>query len=73
MPNRARSKRPDVVAIISIAQHASPKVAGHSDPLRAYPARPSTVSVKIRWGGAFLRDPYPTLFSRNSCGVTGFV
>src|ERR1041385_1898195 len=34
-PNRARSLRDVVAFIISIAQQASPKVAGHSDDLRA--------------------------------------
>src|SRR5947207_7754191 len=34
-PNRARSLRPLVAFIISIAQHARPKVAGQSDDLRA--------------------------------------
>src|SRR4051794_16547928 len=34
-PNRARSLRADVAFIISIAQHARPKVAGQSDDLRA--------------------------------------
>src|SRR3954466_11191335 len=34
MPKRARSYRPAPDAIISIAQQASPKVAGHSDDLR---------------------------------------
>ena len=43
MPNREMSNRGVPVAIISIAQHASPNVTGHSDPLRKYPARFSTV------------------------------
>ncbi len=34
MPKRAMSKRGPAVAIISIAQHARPNVAGHNDPLR---------------------------------------
>src|SRR6185369_7417462 len=34
-PKRARSLRAVVAFIISIAQHASPKVAGHNDDLRA--------------------------------------
>src|SRR5918998_2006533 len=34
MPKRARSYRPAPVAIISMAQQASPKVAGHSELLR---------------------------------------
>ena len=35
MPNRARSCRGPPVVIISIAQQASPKVAGQSEHLRA--------------------------------------
>ena len=34
MPKRAMSKRGPAVAIISMAQQARPKVAGHSEPLR---------------------------------------
>src|SRR5882672_10516647 len=34
-PKRARSLRDDVAFIISIAQQARPKVAGHSEDLRA--------------------------------------
>src|SRR5437762_6450854 len=34
-PNRAKSLRPLVAFIISMAQHARPKVAGQSDDLRA--------------------------------------
>src|SRR4030095_1977233 len=34
-PNRARSFRAEVAFIISIAQQARPKVAGHKDDLRA--------------------------------------
>src|ERR1041384_4253590 len=34
-PNRARSLRDEVAFIISIAQQASPKVAGHNEDLRA--------------------------------------
>src|SRR5262245_8121946 len=35
MPSRSTSKRDAKVAIISIAQHASPKVTGQTDDLRA--------------------------------------
>src|SRR5678816_2704293 len=35
MPNRSTSKRDAKVAIISMAQHASPKVTGQIDDLRA--------------------------------------
>ena len=34
MPKRAMSNRGPAVAIISMAQQASPNVAGHSEPLR---------------------------------------
>ena len=45
MPKRAMSNRGPAVAIISIAQHASPKVAGHNEFLRKYPASCSTVNA----------------------------
>src|SRR3989304_1384081 len=35
-PNRSRSYREAAVAIISMAQHESPKVRGHSDDSRAH-------------------------------------
>src|SRR5262249_20990374 len=50
MPNRARSCRGPPVAISSIAQQARPKVAGHTDDLRAYPASFSTVVSKMPLG-----------------------
>src|SRR3977135_3388544 len=46
-PNRARSFRELVAFIISIAQQASPKVAGHSDDLRAQLISESSRVVKI--------------------------
>src|SRR5436189_228782 len=46
-PNRARSFRPLVAFIISIAQHARPKVAGHRDDLRAQLISESSRVVKI--------------------------
>ena len=42
MPKRARSYLGPPVVIISMAQQASPKVAGHSELLRKYPASFST-------------------------------
>src|SRR5918912_4629118 len=45
-PKRARSLREFVEAIISIAQHASPKVAGQSDDLRAQLISESSRVVK---------------------------
>ena len=50
MPNRARSYRGPPVAIISIAQQARPKVAGHTETLRAYPASFSTVVSRTPLG-----------------------
>src|SRR5262245_29600074 len=46
-PNRSMSKREAPVAIISIAQHASPKVIGQSADLRAQLKTKSTVVVMI--------------------------
>jgi len=46
-PNRAKSLRPLVAFIISIAQHARPKVAGHSDDFRAQLISESSRVVKI--------------------------
>src|SRR5215831_8066324 len=46
-PKRARSFRPLVAFIISMAQHANPKVAGHSDDLRAQLINESRLVVKI--------------------------
>src|SRR5690554_2978888 len=43
MPKRERSYREVPAAIISIAQQARPKVAGHMEALRAQPANSSTV------------------------------
>src|SRR5919107_2587930 len=50
MPKRARSYRPAPVAIISIAQQASPKVAGHSDDLRVQLTSFSTVVSRTPLG-----------------------
>src|SRR5699024_4706490 len=55
MPKRAMSKRPAAVPIISMAQQASPNVAGHSDPLRAYPATVSTVDSRMPLGSCSSR------------------
>src|SRR6266446_9251292 len=46
-PKRARSFREEVAFIISIAQQAKPKVAGHSDDLRAQLISESSRVVKI--------------------------
>jgi hypothetical protein len=44
MPNRSTSNREANVAIISIAQHASPNVTGQIDDLRA---QLKTLSVEV--------------------------
>src|ERR671922_1301570 len=48
MPNRSTSKRDANVAIISIAQHASPNVTGQIDDLRAQLKILSVVVVTIQ-------------------------
>src|SRR3954447_11166090 len=45
-PNRAMSYRPQLIAIISIAQHARPKVTGQMDDRRAHWTIFSTVVVR---------------------------
>src|ERR1041385_1491894 len=57
-PKRARSFRPLVAFIISIAQHAKPKVAGHSDDLRAQLMSESSRVVRISGNAS------PKTFSR---------
>src|SRR5690606_23367118 len=52
MPKREMSKRGAPVAIISIAQHARPKVTGQSEPLRDRPAIFSTVVSRKPDGAA---------------------
>ena len=51
MPNRARSLWAAPVAIISMAQQASPKVAGHIDLVRAQFTALSSNVVR-KFGGA---------------------
>src|SRR5438270_3688580 len=46
-PNRAKSLRPLVAFIISMAQHARPKVAGHSEDFRAQLISESKRAVRI--------------------------
>jgi hypothetical protein len=48
MPNRSMSKRDANVAIISIAQHASPNVTGQIDDFRAQLKTFSVVVVRIQ-------------------------
>src|SRR5918997_5372287 len=63
MPNRARSYRPAPDAIISIAQHARPKVAGHSDDLRVQLTSFSTLVSRTPLGSfsssPIARSPVP--------------
>ena len=56
MPNRARSWRGPPVCISSIAQQASPKVAGQTETRRAYPASFST-EVSRTPPGSFSSSP----------------
>src|SRR5574342_1066825 len=46
MPSRSTSKRDAKVAIISMAQHASPKVTGHTEDFRAQLRKPSATVVR---------------------------
>src|SRR4051794_22441819 len=48
MPKRAMSRRAPTIDIISMAQHARPKVAGNSEFPRAQPAARSSVVVMTR-------------------------
>ena len=47
-PKRAMSRRAPTIDIISIAQQASPKVAGNSELPRAQPTALSSVVVRTR-------------------------
>src|SRR4051812_25451274 len=56
MPNRAMSNRGPPTAIISIAQHASPNCAGHSEFLRAMLSILATVVSRMP-SGSFSSSP----------------
>src|SRR6476661_3448096 len=63
-PNLARSLRADVAFIISIAQHARPKVAGQSEDFRAQLIRESSwvVSTSGRASPITFSSPITTSF-----------
>src|SRR5438105_10631067 len=61
-PNRARSFRPLVAFIISIAQHASPNVAGHRDDLRAQLIRESSWVVKTSGSASAMMLSSPIIY-----------
>src|ERR1700704_2352841 len=56
MPNRAESNRGAPKVIISMAQHASPKVTGHSDDLRVQFTRDSMLASRMP-SGSFSSNP----------------
>src|SRR5437016_804441 len=66
-PNRERSLRDDTVFIISIAQHASPKVAGHRLDLRAQLTMASSRTVTTSGSDSNRLFSKPIIFQ--SCRV----
>src|SRR4026209_137575 len=61
-PKRARSFRDEVAFIISIAQQASPKVAGQSDDLRAQLIKESRRVVRTSGNAAEITSSRPIKF-----------
>jgi hypothetical protein len=60
IPNLSRSYRAAPECIISTAQHASPKVIGHMEPLRAQLTRSSTCNQSKVWHAEASNDvPHP--------------
>src|SRR6476660_8916470 len=59
-PNRAISYRPQLIAIISIAQHARPKVTGQIDDRRAHCTIFSTVVVNTGMSNSDSRPMSPS-------------
>src|SRR5687768_1950582 len=55
-PKRAMSYRPALIAIISKAQHARPKVTGHTDERRAHWTTFSTVVVRMGRSLSLIRE-----------------
>src|SRR5216684_7475744 len=70
-PNLARSLRDEVAFIISIAQHARPKVAGHKEDLRAQLISESSCVVKISGSASAIVFSSP-IFSGFRFQVSGF-
>src|SRR5688572_1895157 len=67
-PKRARSLRDDVAFIISIAQQASPKVAGQSDDLRAQLISESSRVVSTSGKASAITFSSPILKTTSGCG-----
>src|SRR3954464_7207914 len=68
MPRRSTSKREQKVAIISMAQHASPNVTGHTDDLRAQFRNASAAVVTTNPPGKH-RMPSVTDSKSAECGT----
>jgi hypothetical protein len=66
MPKRAESKRGAPNVIISMAQHASPNVAGHSDDLRVQLTSFSTLANRTPSGSFSSRPTIPPARKRSS-------
>src|SRR5215471_13226239 len=65
-PKRARSLRPLVAFIISIAQHASPNVAGHSEDFRAQLISESRLVVSTSGSASAKTFSKPIVATRSS-------
>src|SRR5438128_3270979 len=70
-PKRARSLREDVAFIISIAQQARPKVAGHSEDLRAQLMSESSrvVSTSGKASARMFSSPILTWRKLSTCAL----
>src|SRR5438034_11204632 len=66
IPRRSTSKREANVAIISVAQHASPDVTGHTEDLRAQLRKLSATVVRAKPPGKW-RSPSVTLSKTLEC------
>src|SRR5205085_6228927 len=74
-PKRARSLRAEVAFIISMAQHASPNVAGQSEDLRAQLTSESSLVVKTSGRASariFSKPIKPPQHSRRLTLLTSF-
>ena len=73
MPNRSTSNRDANVAIISIAQHASPNVTGHTEDLRAQLRNASatvvTTSTEKIFNWARKSSIWPVTFGLACCAI----
>src|SRR4030095_9440108 len=69
-PKRARSLRDEVAFIISIAQHARPNVAGHSDDLRAQLISESSLVVSTSGSASAMIFSSPIILKRPAFAVS---